>query len=522
MHSLKNFLMFLLAAGACLTPAFGQVAGKVTFKEPEGGRLHLRSVVLLPAHDSMQGIYAGALQPAVKDLILEDHKLDLVEASFSSVRPASEWSKEAELLSSIFGASGADGALALGIAQRGGQLLLGLYLYHASDNKLLLKEERQMPPESTHAQLKAQLPGLYQALMKQLPYSGEVLSRTGDELTINIGSHDGAKAGDRYLAVKVLQLKRHPHFEFLMETEHEAIGSVEIIKTSERLSFARLISEVRPQSLTVGTKLVQAAGGAQLAGSEAGRLNEDFIFGQNPSEWRPAPPPAFGLLRAALGVYNSRSKTHLKNAGPRDTEGAVGPAVELGAELWLTSKWTIALGLEQVVANFENPNSLGLPGELSSTLSQYRASLLRRVYPATSYMDPSLELGLGFSKWRWSVDSATPLELTSWDLSGMFLQMRGQLPLTEAGRFYLGGDFRVHLWPSMKESPETSAAGSKNSLTEIYVFGRYAARPNWWVEAGLDFSLYSARLSGTGTLGDTSTALSHHLTGLKAAVLYLF
>ncbi len=517
---ITSFALSVLLLVLC-NLAQGQVVGKITFKEGAGQGLLLRQVVMLPAHDSMQGVYAGALAPTLQELLAADHRRDLVEGSFSTVKPAADWSKEPDLLKKIFAESGAQGALALGVLRRGGQLTLGLYLYHFSDNKLLLKQETEAPLESTHQQLREQLPGLYRALWAQLPYDSEILSRTQDQITLSAGARDGVKVGDRFMAVQILKLARHPHFEFLMETEQEALGSVQVTKVAEHMSFGKVISEISPQTLASGTKLIQSQLEAPPA-SIALSPRDDVAFGAHPTEWKPEPLPSFGLVRAGLGVYRSRTKTNLATAGSQDTGSTLTPAVSIGADAWMTARWTLSLNMEQSVSYFSNPQSASTPEDLSATLSRYNASFLRRVFPSLHYKDPILELGLGYSKWRWSVDSTTPLVFTNWDLSGWFVQMRGQVPLEIAPKWYLGGDFKIHLWPSLTESPETSASDSKNSLTEIAVFARYAMTHSWWLEAGLDLALYSGRLSGTGSTTDPSKGLSHNLGGFKASILYLF
>lgn len=525
MNTLNRFAIWIFL-GLCIFGghlAQGQVQGKITFKELPTQSLYLRKILILPAHDTMQGIYAGALQKTLKEQIENDHRFDLVDQEFSSVKPASEWSKDPAQLDQLIKTAGADGAIALGLTRRGEELQIGLYLYHGSDDKLLLQEEILVPAESSHGDLRAKLPNLYRSMMAKLPYDAEIMSRNQDQVTINVGARDKVRVGDRFLAIQIVQMKRHPHFEFLMETEQEAIGSVEVLKVADRMSFAKVVSEISPMMISESTKLLKTQ--AQVVGSATGktiRAEDEIVFGESPREWKPEPLPSFGVLRAGLSIYRSRGKTNLTTAGSQDTGSQLSPGVGVGLDAWMTAKWTVSLNMDQNISSFSNPNGSGTPTDMSATLSRYNISFLRRVFPSVHMTDPTFEIGAGYSKWRWSVDSSTPLTFTNWDVSGLFLQARGQLPLEFWRNVYLGGDFKLHLWPSMKESPVTSASESKNSLTELTMFGRYSMTTNWWLEGALDLGLYSGRLSGKGSSADPSKGITYNLGGLKASVLYLF
>src|SRR5690606_13751817 len=168
---------------------------------------------------------------------------------------------------------------------------------------------------------------------------------------------------------------------------------------------------------------------AQVVGSATGktiRAEDEIVFGESPREWKPEPLPSFGVLRAGLSIYRSRGKTNLTTAGSQDTGSQLSPGVGVGLDAWMTAKWTVSLNMDQNISSFSNPNGSGTPTDMSATLSRYNISFLRRIFPSIRMTDPAFEAGIGYSKWRWSVHTSTPLTFTNWDVSGLFLQVRGQ------------------------------------------------------------------------------------------------
>ena len=137
------------------------------------------------------------------------------------------------------------------------------------------------------------------------------------------------------------------------------------------------------------------------------------------------------------------------------------------------------------------------------------------------FFGPSVLIALGFANYELDVDSSTPLSLTSTRYKGMFLGIRGTMPVSDDRRWNLGASLKYFFKSDLTESPQDSG-GSSNTITQFSLIGYYQQNTRMRFTGSLDFSLFSSRFDGGGSRTFQATDASQKFTTLSGGVEYLF
>jgi hypothetical protein len=123
------------------------------------------------------------------------------------------------------------------------------------------------------------------------------------------------------------------------------------------------------------------------------------------------------------------------------------------------------------------------------------------------FFGPKIQVSGGFATYRMYVDDSQPEALTTTTFSGLLLGLGGSFPISEEKLWFIGGKLNLFLLPTLTESPHTSGSSSNLRAT-----------------GGLDFSLYSATFTGSGTrpAGDSATSISQRHTVITGGINYMF
>src|SRR5208282_1436782 len=154
---------------------------------------------------------------------------------------------------------------------------------------------------------------LLSEIVARLPYSGRVLSRDANRVTVNLGSRDGVQPGQILSVIQIIQAQRHPVFNFLVRTDKEIFGKVRILKVDETLSFGTVVSEKERGAIQKNSKIgpvdfVTYSGGESLsltpgpAETLGQRDDSKIAFGKDPKPWVPEATPTFGQIGGRLGI----------------------------------------------------------------------------------------------------------------------------------------------------------------------------------------------------------------------------
>lgn len=497
--------------------------------------LTVQKVSVFPFTDNLQGIYARPLEAHFISLIQGYHRFDYVPANSSGpVLAPEELESSVDKTLQVSQGLGADAFFVVRITKGPNGVMMHMSAFLTKDGKLLsqaiLKDYKQFDIES----LKEQLGRLLKEVIARLPYSGRVLSRDGNRVTVNLGLRDGIQPGQLLSVIQIVQAQRHPKFNFLIKTEKEIFGRVKVLKVDETLSFGVVISEREKGAIQKNAKIGNiefvsygSAGDLSLnpSAEEALTNREDnqMVFGKDAKPWQPTNPPKFGQIGGLLGLSRFNGNRESTGVGSADGSNNFAPSLTLIGDLWVTEEWTFHARLRQAIIPIDNPVSGSTPSDLNQSLSYYEAGLGYTVRLGPHLWSPMIEPYLSLFYYRLYVDDTTPRVFTTTQYSGIKFGLRGSTPVGLGGEYGVGGDFAM-TWkptPTVKESPSPSGDSAEPSVVQFGIFGYKRLGERMKVQAALDFEMFSATFSGaSGANGATS--VSHRHTTLSGGLVYMF
>lgn len=494
----------------------------------------IQRIAVLPVSDNLEGIYSRPIESDLIEKVKAGHRWNYVEASLAGpLMTAPELEQDENKVRELGVGIGADGIIAAKITKGPNGVSIRLDLFLVRDGKLFIQAEANDLKQFDIASLQEQTSILWSRLIGQLPYQGMILSRQGQRVTVNLGKRDGITEESVINAIQILQLKRHPKFNFMVGTEKEIIGKIKLLKIDDTLSFGQVVLEKDKNALGKGTKLAgldsvsypitglsspDSGGAAKGVGSEA-----QTSFGENPNSWVPKRPPTFGQVGARFGFGQFYENMSLNTVGPISATNSLYPLVALEGELWITPEWTVRARLNQGIIPIDNPRSNSNPVSLSQSLTETDLSLAYVFITGYSIWDTRVEGSFGYSNYRLYVDDSDLRGFTTSDFGGFKFGAKGSFPVTDDLDWSVGGYINYFLNPSLKESPVSSGDDNDASINQFGIIGSRRLGEHLKIEASLDFAAYSAKFFGPGGRGDEAAkSLSHRHTGLSAAVHFLF
>lgn len=495
--------------------------------------LTIRKVAVLPVSDNLQGIYARPIEADLNNLVKNFHQWDLVEANFEG-KPLTTAELETSPLAVLKYTKevDADAFLAANVQKTPLGISIRLNLLLKSDGKVLLQEVLSDYPKFEIPELKTQVEMLFRKVVAKLPYTGLVLSRQQNTVTLNLGRSEGIVKDQTVTVIQIIKVTRHPKFNFLVSTDKEIIGKIKILKVDDTLSFGAVVSEkergaIKRFSKVSGLDFVEYPAPAEL-GSKAlsleDRADSKVTFGKNPGEWVPAEPPSFGQVGIKLGFGTFTESIDLSNSGSQSATSSLYPSLALFGEIWLNPTWIIRADIFQGIASVKNPLAGSAPSDLNAQISRYSLSVGYNFLLHDDFFGPKLQLRGGLSSYRAFVDNTNPMVFSTVNYSGLLLGVNGSLPVTNDKRWSVGAGLNLTMLAKLNETPESSGDSPKNSITDFNFYGEHRIRPNLNVTAGMDFWLYSTSFGGGGgrSNGDVASSLSQRHIILSGGIAYLF
>ncbi|NJL24365.1 MAG: hypothetical protein HC902_03780 [Calothrix sp. SM1_5_4] len=218
--------------------------------------LTLQKVSVLAFTDNLQGIYARPLEAHFISLVEKMHRWDYVPSSNSGplVSPE-ELEASAEKSLQVSQGLGADAFFAGRVTKGPNGVSIHLSLFLSKDGKLLSQAILKDYKKFNIGDLNEQIERLLAEVVSRLPYSGRVLSRDGNRVTLNLGTRDGIQTNQLLSVIQIIQAHRHPKFSFLIKTEKEIFGRIKVLKVEETLSFGVVISEKERGAIQKNSKI---------------------------------------------------------------------------------------------------------------------------------------------------------------------------------------------------------------------------------------------------------------------------
>lgn len=496
--------------------------------------LTINKIVLLPATDNLNGIYANAVNPALKDQLQNDLKWGLVDFNPDSLAKAT-WSGglfdgNPDLVKKVAQAHGVDALITANLSKGPSGVVGQVTLYLAKDGQPFLEESFKDPQTFETAEIKDLFINTFKKLKSRIPYQGLVLSRKGQTVTLNMGIPEGIKVNDEITAIHIIQVNRHPKLRFAVSTEKEILGKIKIFKVDSALSFGNIVLEKEPGVIQVGSKLLgkgfvsypapMVDKDGKLVEGLSQRADQDVAFGNNPREWLDTSRPQFGRLGLFIGNSFYNHNTNLNTIGGVPASSAFSPNIALKGELWITRDLIVDYKLRQSVFSITNNLGGSSPRNVNMSLSQYGLAVKTSLLMTDDFFGPKWNLGAGFTQTKFDVDDTTPEAYTSNNFGGLHLNLGGQFPLSNELPMIFGADFEYYLTKSLSEGK--TSGSPKADIINFQVYVDYLMSIKSTLRAEILFESYSGKMSGTGSRTYPATSTSHRLTTFNLGYNWLF
>lgn len=529
-------LVISLISTLFLTPflAFAQVTdNQAVYRSEIDTLLTIKKVTVLPFLDNAQGIYARPLENHLIESLKKSHRFDYIDANVVGPLVSPEdLEQDPEAMNRLANSLNVDGFFVGRVSKGPNGIAMSLHFYLTKDKKLFAKSEIQDYRRVDINSLKDQMDLLLGQVLQKIPYSGLVMSRQGNRVTLNLGKQDGLQPDQVLSVIQVIKINRHPKFNFIISTEKEILGKIKLVKIDDALSFGMIITEKEKGAIQKDSKIgnidfvtypetSMLSTGSNPEGQVTGRPDGDLVFGKDAKPWVPKKPPTFGQVGARLGIGTFAGNMNLAS-GALNSKNSLAPSVMLEGEAWVTGEYSIHADLRQGIIPVSNPRSGSSPKELNQSLSSYSLLFGYNWRLGSNVWGPKVEALFGYSTYRMYVDDSNPRGLTTMEYSGFKLGLDGSFPVTSDGLWHAGAKLFLFLKSNLNESPESSGGSPKNTINQFSFYGFYKFRENMKIVGALDIELYSTNFSGAGDSGDPASSASQKLTTLSGGVQYMF
>ena len=187
--------------------------------------LTIKDLVLMPTTDNVKDIYAKAVEEELKNALDKNLKWTRKDFKKDSIGKT-DWSASSldgnpNLVRKIGKDHNAQALLTANITRGPSGLRGQLQLYLAEDGRLIAEETIQSATLFETADVRAEFRSALERIQNKLPYQGLILSRQGQNITLNMGQADGLKPNDELTVIHIITANRHPKRDFLVSSEKE-------------------------------------------------------------------------------------------------------------------------------------------------------------------------------------------------------------------------------------------------------------------------------------------------------------
>lgn len=486
--------------------------------------IQLKKVLVVPFLDNANGIYSSRIEAAVRSEIENEHQFELIQPTENKKIEAtnpdflSENPKAVQKFQSDYAV---DSILSARITQ-GPQGIQGkMILFHGRDGLSLLEAEINNYKLESIQGLETQFIEMYRKLKRQLPYQGVLLSRTGNIVTLNVGSSHGAKVGDTASLIQFLKIQRHPKHQFLVSSEREVLGKIRLTRVDKHLSFANITHEKESMLIRTGHKvaldrfLVYDSPSAPTTGA-------DPNFGEDPKEWKPVEPPQYGRVQVLGGISQYSQSAKLRTAGNINGDSNITPNVFVLGEVWISKNYFLNIEMQQAILGMKNPLAGSTPETLNMSYSKYNLFFTYNLPLSAEFFGPRVQFHGGLHRFESRTTESTPLSFTGTVFGGFYGGVSGNIPINET--FDVGLHFKYFITNTANETTsETSGSPGKPTINSIGLLGLYRMQPNFNLAARLDLDYYSVDFNRTtANRDDPATNMNHKIFSGLFGVEYLF
>lgn len=532
---MKLFILSSLFVASCfisiIPTASAQTNAQNMYVSAVDQDLAIKSIVLVPTTDNVGGIYARPVEEELRQLLNDDKQWSLASFPKELKLKSESLDENPGEVQNLLQNAQAEAALTSRVIRGPRGISITLTLFVGREGLPLLQESLTDYKGFETAEIRNEARHLFENIKYRMPFRATILSRRGQQVTLNLGSNYGLKADSRVSVVQIIKVNRHPKLKFMVSTEKEVLGRVKLFKVEPHMSFGHIEMEKDPGVISVGSKVMPdefvkyatpvTTPSGKILQDVSTRPDKEVAFGDDPQEWVPTMPPQFGKVELLAGFGNYTQNTTMVSAGSVSGSNNLAPNILLRGEMWLNPQWYVGAQLRQSVFSIDNEQTGSSPSSLNMSLGQYGVNAGYNFLLTNDFFGPKLQVGAGYMTTKFSVDDSTPTTFTSMDYSGFLLSLAGQFPLSDETPIEVGARFDFYLNPSVSESKD-SGASSDSKINSFSFFVDYKLKTRFKIRGELMLENYSTDFSGTGERPDPATSTSHKLTTLFGGVQYLF
>lgn len=463
--------------------------------------LHISSVYIQPFTDNMNQIYASKAEELIKNQIQQEHQWDLTDEQ-----------KKADLI------------ITSRLTKNPKSMTIKLQFIVNKKTDLNFYDSVDLPDVFETHKVLIQYQALFNNLKKKVPYSGIVLSRNNEQLTLNIGKTHGLKEGSEILAILITKIKSHPKTFQYISAEKEVLGKILITKADDYLSFGKILYERELNSIQKLTKLEFSKLDIKLATDTKGlqnRTDSPVVIGETPQEWVPTEDPQYGRLSVLGGLIQYNQNLSFLSAGAKTVGQWFSPTIKAQGELWLNQDFHLEIFIRQTSLKLTNPLDGSTPGSINSSLSQYQIKAKYNYQLQSGIRSPTFQVAFGLGQFQASVDTSAPVTLSSHSFGGMLVGFNGQFPISDEIPVDLGLFFNYFISKSLSDSASANSSGVQINDFGLSVKYLKSKRLSYVFELGFEY--YAADFDAlSGQRSDPINSASHKMTSTLAGIEYSF
>ncbi len=522
MEKMRPLMFSLLSLFSIAT--FGQAQNYVSGIDES---LSIRKVVVVPIIDNINSIYGRPITDHLIQLIKNDRQWELLPTQAQPQGP--EEFEDSQKSAAAFLKKHKADALFAGRVMKGPQgISLKLSLVGGKESLPLVQDTLENFTGYETQDLKDQTTRLFENMKARLPFQGQILSRQGQTVTLDLGTHQGVREGDNMMVVLVTKVERHPQFRFVTAANREIMGRIRVYKVDDSIAFATILEErtanlVQPKfKVTRDKKLAYPDVGLTADGKPISKIGDradaPVAFGENPKEHGATPKASFGRIGMLAGISSADINTSNVSGTSASSKNPMAPGVLVEGEMWIDPRWQFNLDMSQMAVKVTNGLTGSTPDPLSLSLQQMILTFGYNFLARDDFFGPKFQAQLGYTNLGLSIDSSTPLAHTSKTYSGFLVALGGSFPVeSQSGyRFLVGGRFLYHFSPTLSESPGVSGSGT-NQLNQFSFFGEMGVSEKIYMKAILTFEQVNTTFSG-----GRSNSSSANFTGILGGIGYMF
>ncbi|MFN7903594.1 MAG: hypothetical protein ACK5P5_00270 [Pseudobdellovibrionaceae bacterium] len=519
--------MFLLFS----VPAYAQKS--MNYFSEADMQIRPQKVLILPVQDNTNEVYAKPLTEKLIQIVEAENQYAVSNwtsnAKFLNLSP-DFLMEQPQVVKDILKQSQTDSMIATRVSLGTKGLQGKMTFFHGSEGLPLLSAEFRDLGVTTIKEVESQIVTLFQEMKSQMNFQGTISSRQGNQVTMNLGTYQGARDNDLISVIQFLKVQRHPRFQFMISADREVIGKIRITKAEEHLSFGQVILEKEPLLLSLGHKLsidrmvkysdvVKSKN--QVLEDMNNRQDTNYVFGDQPKEWEPIQPPQFGRVQliAGFGQYNQTAA--LRSAGSITATENFAPQVLVGGEMWFNKNYFLNLEFKQSQFSVDNPLKNSSPDKLNMSFGHYHIMGIYNLPFSDSFFGPRIQFMAGFHKFRSRSDESTPIAFTNMEYGGLAFGFLGAFPIDE--KIDMGLQFKLFYNPTVSESSTNNSGSAKEPNLNLFsLFGSYRYKTNINFVGRFDLEYYSVDFGADGSRPDPTTSVNHRMTTLLGGIEYLF